>query len=804
MITKNKEAIIANALESTKGIFDLYVIQDTGSKPSSITKTKQILEDFCKKYDKQYVFDNTKTYPFIEIEGERILSDFSKARNDSFNLAKERDVDYIFWLDTDDELVNPEQIPNLAEFMKKNNIHMSIITYNYAEPVNGLVPVAQERERLIDARIEGNWLNRVHENYAIANPHVIMPSQLQGLGFNILVQHKRSGFDAQANVRTGKRRNNSIMLQELAEVGMEKFSDFMLSHLAYDHWEHREFDKSIEYYNLLLKRESSNNPQVRFEIYSKLAEAYLGTNNIQEALNTGNSLVELDKNHAFGYLILAKVSHIKGLWDETIHYAHKVLKIGKPNTTHPTSDIEYKINPLKLLFDAHINLNQVDKAVEAIQTILAQYPEPQIKGVYSKLQKDIERNGALQSLAKYSLYLQSLNEYSYIKKLQKAIPPVLLEDQTIRQMIRQWKGDYERKISSPKFKGKKTIVIYAGPHFEPWDGMVSRQTGIGGSEGMTIQMSEALAKLGNKVIIYGEPSQEVTINGVQYIHHAKFNTNLKGDIFISLRNPSFFNNSLSFKKQYLWLHDTYYGELNLTNFITPNKTIVLSEAHKEVIQNGYDINNDSLFWITRNALNKEAIKYADNAKITRNPNQFIYASSYDRGLDYVLEIWPEIRKVNPKAILKVFYGWNTFDALMNHRPADQVQQMKIFKEKMLRLLSQEGVFELGRIPQHELYKQFAESSIWLYPTAFYEISCVNAMTAQAMGTIPVVTPYAALNETVQYGYKLPRENTLDAIKLIYEKPEKHEKMRKEMKEWARETFDIDSLAQEWDKFFNED
>jgi hypothetical protein len=82
------------------------------------------------------------------------------------------------------------------------------------------------------------------------------------------------------------------------------------------------------------------------------------------------------------------------------------------------------------------------------------------------------------------------------------------------------------------------------------------------------------------------------------------------------------------------------------------------------------------------------------------------------------------------------------------------------------------------------------------------------MQAQALGAIPVCTPFAALNETVngKYGVKANLDQITEA--LIYTLKEakegKLEKKRESMMKWARDEFDMKKLAKQWSLFFNQD
>src|SRR3990167_10584963 len=182
----------------------------------------------------------------------------------------------------------------------------------------------------------------------------------------------------------------------------------------------------------------------------------------------------------------------------------------------------------------------------------------------------------------------------------------------------------------------------------------------------------------------------------------------------------------------------------------------------------------------------------------------IYGSSYDRGLEHLLRMWPDIRKEVPDAQLRIFYGWNLFVTGY----ADNPERMA-WKEKMDKLMQQKGITHLGRISHEAFIKEHENAGIWAYPTHFGEISCITAMRAQAYGSIPVVINYAALKETVQYGVKVEGDIYDQETKDIYLKelvallndPERQKKIRAEMMPWAREKFAWSAVAKQWDAEF---
>lgn len=183
----------------------------------------------------------------------------------------------------------------------------------------------------------------------------------------------------------------------------------------------------------------------------------------------------------------------------------------------------------------------------------------------------------------------------------------------------------------------------------------------------------------------------------------------------------------------------------------------------------------------------------------RNPHRIIYTSSYDRGLQHLLEVWPRVIEAVPSAQLHIFYGWQLFEQFYKDNPASMA-----WMEKMKALMLQKGITDHGRIPQHELKKEYLQSGIWAYPTHFGEINCISALKAQTFGCEPVVVNYAALQETVKYGRKVEGdiydEETKDAFTKELIEALKHPMMNdvrtKMMAEFKAE-YSWEKVASDW-------
>jgi hypothetical protein len=67
-----------------------------------------------------------------------------------------------------------------------------------------------------------------------------------------------------------------------------------------------------------------------------------------------------------------------------------------------------------------------------------------------------------------------------------------------------------------------------------------------------------------------------------------------------------------------------------------------------------------------------------------------------------------------------------------------------------RIADLDGVHKLPAMPKRELYSFLASCSLLLYPSIFWETSCIAAIEAMACGTPVITTSYCALKETVEH------------------------------------------------------
>lgn len=182
-------------------------------------------------------------------------------------------------------------------------------------------------------------------------------------------------------------------------------------------------------------------------------------------------------------------------------------------------------------------------------------------------------------------------------------------------------------------------------------------------------------------------------------------------------------------------------------------------------------------------------------------HKLIYQSSYDRGLEHLLQMWPNIKQKYPDATLDICYGWNTFDAMLANNA--ERQQWKVH---MISAMQQEGITEHGRLGKKELKELRQQCGILAYPSSFFEIFCIGVVEAQLDGCVPVVTQIGALSETVEAGVIVEGDINENEVKKEYLKElldlmgdeNRRKKLSKQGMEWAKK-FDWPKVASEWEK-----
>ena len=181
-------------------------------------------------------------------------------------------------------------------------------------------------------------------------------------------------------------------------------------------------------------------------------------------------------------------------------------------------------------------------------------------------------------------------------------------------------------------------------------------------------------------------------------------------------------------------------------------------------------------------------------------HKLFYGSSYDRGLDILLKMWPKIIEKHPDATLDIAYGWDLFDKGFANNP-----ERMAWKERMNKQMQQPGITHHGRVGKEELKLVRQKCGIWTYPTYFAEINCITGLEAQRDGLVPVTMNAFALKETVGSGSKVDgdiyddetQEAWLTELYKYMDDEKVWSKASTEAQKWAQ-GYDWNKIAKEWE------
>ncbi|MFA6031263.1 MAG: methyltransferase domain-containing protein, partial [Elusimicrobiota bacterium] len=365
----------------------------------------------------------------------------------------------------------------------------------------------------------------------------------------------------------------------------------------------------------------------------------------------------------------------------------------------------------------------------------------------------------------------------------------------------------------------KAASFYVPAALWDWNASHVYRTGIGASEETIVYLARELAKNDRRAVsVYGPlptfgvvPGEEVK-DRVAYWPNEQLYKVQTGKLIVS-RYPS-----LGVKAEVgegvpkiLWLQDAVYPDLTPEIADAYERIVVVSDWHKQAMHERHGVPLDKMS-VAYNFLLKEHFRPAQLPE--RQKHRFIYASSPDRGLLTLLQMWPEIRKMWPDATLSIFYGWEGCKKLSANNPTWAVSFRKMWAQWEA-LSRQPGVENIGRVNHERIAYEMLRSDIWFYPSVeagytFEETGCSNASKARAAGCIPVYHPVAALNETAACDQSLALaqwakgesfEHYQDrCLDLLHVAGDTDDSDRQQMMDEALEQFEIGAFMARWEEW----
>jgi len=362
------------------------------------------------------------------------------------------------------------------------------------------------------------------------------------------------------------------------------------------------------------------------------------------------------------------------------------------------------------------------------------------------------------------------------------------------------------------------IAFYYPGSARSWQPNTPDTEGIGCSETAIVEVSRRLAARGHAVRVHThcEPCEDA---GVLWLRCADLGHDW-ADLWVSHRYPDIASIT-DHGRAVIWAQDVGVPGLNEHNAARFEAVLVMCAAHERSIAAVHPYVRTVR---TSNATRLDLVEQIEaEGPPERSPHRMIFASSPDRGLANLLDIYPRVLEQVPDAELDIYYGFDGFlragqASTEDMRAADGVfeTQPALFSNpaiarlyNMVHACSKRwpGLHYHGRVGQRELYEAWLSSALWVHPSNFTETSCETCMAAQACGAIPITRPLWATADNVHHGVLIDGDCTNPLIRQEYvawavqimRNPERAEAIRSEMMPAARERFSWDAVVDQWER-----
>lgn len=533
---------------------------------------------------KAYCEENGYDYSYLKWN-----KNFSQQRN--FNFARApKDVDYILWMDSDDLIVNADLIPEIARIAKKQGHDAVFFDYWYSSRFDGKpslethieTELTQKRERLLNPK-KITWKKRIHETpVPLDGDNYSYTSISYSDDYPITWLHLGADRDIpQEELTKRMERNKELLELELEDERRGGEADprtiLYLMKVYAESKDEKILNECIELgQEYLTKSGWDQERAVCLGLMAKCIGALGDHEGARDFLM--DAIKEYPYNPLF-HLYLARAYFNLGDY-RAMEFWLKLgtsLDLDKTNTAMGNI-LELKVLSAELMLEFYLRgKRDIRKAYSAAKLLNKLNPTLENQQNEDYLAKQTELDKATENIHKYMNYLKDNNMEYRIEGLYENLPD---EIRKLPFVIK-----YYNRFKKPRTWKENEICYFANFgqfHVQKWDGN-SLKDGIGGSETAVIRLSEELVKKGYRVVVYGDPEREITVNGVEYVPFYKFNQKDNFNIFIQWRH-NVLAGKLSAKKFIVDLHDVSHSSTHEDKINHIDKIFVKSKYHRENIR----------------------------------------------------------------------------------------------------------------------------------------------------------------------------------------------------------------------------
>lgn len=731
---------------------------------------------------------------------------FANARNFNFSQVPS-DYFAIYWADTDDVIVHPEEIRPLTQKMYEDAVDAVTLRYFYDHDDEGNCIVEHLKTRLVrhDGCVE--WMAAIHEDFK-------MNRQISG-EFSDKIKHIH--LTDPRRIEDSKNRNQHISELEVQRNPKDPHTYWNLANT------YHYIGRSEEAINIFLQfLQISESDEERFLAWQRLASCYTQVNKWDYAIEAALEALNLRPWYPDPHLLLGELNYNIG----KVRAAKEFLEAG---LKRPIPEFESIVwNPMDYTYRPHFLLGQVyasmsmhRKSVEHFKECLKLRPKSKfLQDTITRLEEGLEKSDKAEAIYKLASEAKNADD---VRKILEGLP----KEMEYYPPIVSLRHQYFIKTESTG----KDMAIFCGYTAQEWNPQVFRDIGIGGSEEAVVQLSKRFAKAGYNVTIFCSTPQmqEYKEDGVTWKPWLAWNYRDKYDVTVIWRHPKLLDYPINSEKIYVDIHDVIPPEeFNTSRLIKVSKVLFKSESQRAYYTNIPD--NKCL--VIPHGL--DIADFEENRKvIEKNPYYILNTSSPDRSLKTFCKIVKEVYdklpdELKPKLKADSFYGFDVWDT--DFSDDEKMVEWKRSALEQVKELQGLGVMSDRsgtRLSQTEITKKYLEAGVILYPSEFAEIGYIGGIKGMLAGAIPATTTAFAQGEFAKEGilvksesdytnwhreiaegldYGVQKEEQINEFvnKLVeyIKNPNNYDDMRLRLVDYAKSTFDWDKTSDAWVVEFN--
>ena len=734
MIVKNEAHIIGETLNNLSKYlkFDYWVIGDNGSTDG----TQEIIRNFFKK----------QNVPGELYEDEWV--DFGHNRSQAIKRAYNK-TDYAFIFDADDSIHGKLIIPDV---LKEDNY---LFTFGHPSSVQYC------RSLMVNNRRKWKWVGVLHE-YITHDDNLPLTNHTFGGDYFVI-----SGRLGSRNNDPEKYLKDANVLQKGYYKALEENDHISDRYVFYCAQSYKDANKPEDALTWYIKTLSANgwaeeryySCMMIYDLCCKLDQKERGMYYLVESIKYSPRRVETIKTLIQHYCCNNLPQVAWSYYTLIQHYYENEALTDNLSTKLFAINVDYYFNLPYFMIIVSENLKRYDTGVKMYHMIFQKkmlVDQWWIKNLMFNLQFFIDKVDKIN----YPHFFEQLEEYLIV--LQNANisldSELLLKYSKYGLKLDKLNIPISHDTTSENIKQSNKVLIFAGYGGITWNQSYLENHSLGGSETAVVNIARCLPKH-FEIYVAGNVTEE-TIDNVTYVHNFNLSKLISNNYFHTIivsRYISFMESYPMFQTNnlYIWAHDTVlssYGcNVNDKSILEKwnNKIdgiICLTEWHKGHFENHYPELKGKIQLIN-NGLNL-SIFPTISQKI---PHSFVYSSCSERGLDILLDFWPQILE-----------RWNDaqlFISSYNPFPQNEAEhKMNVIIEK------HPSITHLGKLSQKELYQRMAITEFWLYPTSWPETSCITALEMLKNRVICLYYPVAGLVNTLdKYGIQINKDNALTTL-----------------------------------------